>query len=201
MKKFSTGIIILVIAIFLIGFYIVTSNKMVVLNNDVKLKWGAVETAYQRRADLITQLAATVKKATNYERETLTAVVEARARATSVQIDPSNLTPEKLAEFQKAQAGLNSALSRLLVSVEKYPDLKANQSILAFQSQLEGTENRIKIDRDNYNISVTEYNNYITKLPYSIISSIKGLKEKTLFKSFEGSDKSPDVDLLLNGEK
>lgn len=189
-----------VIGIALVGYWISMSNRIVELDNDSKQKWGSVESAYQRRADLIPSLVATVNKATNYERETLTSVVEARAKATSVQIDPSNLTPEKLAEFQQAQAGVGSALSRLLVSIERYPDLKANQSILSFQNQLEGTENRIKIERDNYNATVTTYNNYIQKFPGSIIASMKGLKEKGMFKADAGAEKAPNVNELLNGK-
>ncbi len=181
------------------GYWISMTNKIVELDNDTKLKWGSVESAYQRRSELIPQLVAAVNKATNYEKETLTQVMEARAKATSVQIDPSNVTPEKLAEYQQAQAGVGSALGRLLVSVENYPDLKANQNILALQNQLEGTENRIKIERDNYNTSATIYNNYTQKFPGSIVAGIKGLKEKVLFKSDPGAEKAPDVDKLLNG--
>ena len=191
-------IIIIIIGIFAWGVSI--NNNMIELNNDVNLKWGAVESSYQRRSDLIPGLVATVNKATNYEKETLTSVIEARAKATSVQIDPSNLSPEKLAEFQKAQSGLGSALGRLLVSIEKYPDLKANQNILGLQNQLEGTENRIKIDRDNFNQSVTTYNNYIQKFPASIVANFRNFKEKGTFKAEAGAEKAPNVDQLLNGK-
>ena len=191
-------IIIIIIGIFAWGVSI--NNNMIELNNDVNLKWGAVESSYQRRSDLIPGLVATVNKATNYEKETLTSVIEARAKATSVQIDPSNLSPEKLAEFQKAQSGLGSALGRLLVSIEKYPDLKANQNILGLQNQLEGTENRIKIDRDNFNQSVTTYNNYIQKFPASIVANFRNFKEKGTFKADAGAEKAPNVDQLLNGK-
>lgn len=191
-------IIIIIIGIFAWGVSI--NNNMIELNNDVNLKWGAVESSYQRRSDLIPGLVATVNKATNYEKETLTSVIEARAKATSVQIDPSNLSPEKLAEFQKAQSGLGSALGRLLVSIEKYPDLKANQNILGLQNQLEGTENRIKIDRDNFNQSVTTYNNYIQKFPASIVANFRNFKEKGTFKADVGAEKAPNVDQLLNGK-
>jgi len=191
-------IIIIIIGIFAWGVSI--NNNMIELNNDVNLKWGAVESSYQRRSDLIPGLVATVNKATNYEKETLTSVIEARAKATSVQIDPSNLSPEKLAEFQKAQSGLGSALGRLLVSIEKYPDLKANQNILGLQNQLEGTENRIKIDRDNFNQSVTTYNNYIQKFPASIVANFRNFKEKGTFKADAGAEKAPNVEQLLNGK-
>ncbi len=196
------GGIFAILAIFVIGFIVWgvgINNRMIELTNDVNLKWSQVESAYQRRADLIPGLVATVNKATNYEKETLTAVIEARAKATSVQIDPSNLTPEKLAEYQQAQSGLGSALGRLLVSVERYPDLKANQNILALQNQLEGTENRIKIERDNFNQSVTDYNNFIQKVPNNIIASFRNFKEKGTFKADAGAEKAPNVDQMLNG--
>lgn len=191
-------IAIIVIGVFMWGVSI--NNNMIELNNDVNLKWSAVESSYQRRSDLVPGLVATVNKATNYEKETLTSVIEARAKATSVQIDPSNLSPEKLAEYQKAQSGLGSALSRLLVTIEKYPDLKANQNILGLQNQLEGTENRIKIDRDNFNQSVTTYNNYIQKFPASIVANFRNFKEKGTFKADAGAEKAPNVDQLLNGK-
>lgn len=191
-------IAIIVIGVFMWGVSI--NNNMIELNNDVNLKWSAVESSYQRRSDLVPGLVATVNKATNYEKETLTSVIEARAKATSVQIDPSNLSPEKLAEYQKAQSGLGSALGRLLVTIEKYPDLKANQNILGLQNQLEGTENRIKIDRDNFNQSVTTYNNYIQKFPASIVANFRNFKEKGTFKADSGAEKAPNVDQLLNGK-
>lgn len=191
-------IAIIVIGVFMWGISI--NNNMIELNNDVNLKWSAVESSYQRRSDLVPGLVATVNKATNYEKETLTSVIEARAKATSVQIDPSNLSPEKLAEYQKAQSGLGSALGRLLVTIEKYPDLKANQNILGLQNQLEGTENRIKIDRDNFNQSVTTYNNYIQKFPASIVANFRNFKEKGTFKADAGAEKAPNVDQLLNGK-
>lgn len=197
------GVIIGLIAIIVIGVFmwgVSINNNMIELNNDVNLKWSAVESSYQRRSDLVPGLVATVNKATNYEKETLTSVIEARAKATSVQIDPSNLSPEKLAEYQKAQSGLGSALGRLLVTIEKYPDLKANQNILGLQNQLEGTENRIKIDRDNFNQSVTTYNNYIQKFPASIVANFRNFKEKGTFKADAGAEKAPNVDQLLNGK-
>lgn len=191
-------IAIIVIGVFMWGVSI--NNNMIELNNDVNLKWSAVESSYQRRSDLVPGLVATVNKATNYEKETLTSVIEARAKASSIQIDPSNLSPEKLAEYQKAQSGLGSALGRLLVTIEKYPDLKANQNILGLQNQLEGTENRIKIDRDNFNQSVTTYNNYIQKFPASIVANFRNFKEKGTFKADAGAEKAPNVDQLLNGK-
>lgn len=196
------GGIFLILFLICIGIFfwgVSVNNNLVQLNNDVNLKWGNVESSYQRRADLIPNLVGTVNKATNYEKETLTDVINARAKATSIQIDPSNLSPEKLAEFQQAQSGLGSALSRLLVSIERYPDLKANQNILSLQNQLEGTENRIKIDRDNFNQSATTYNIKIQQFPSSIIAGLRGFKEKGLFKADSGAQKAPDVNTLLNG--
>ncbi|MDR1876648.1 MAG: LemA family protein [Flavobacteriaceae bacterium] len=193
-----------VIALLFLGFIfwgIGINNQMIKFNNEVNLKWSNVESSYQRRSDLIPGLVAIVNKATNYEKETLTAVIEARAKATSVQIDPSNLTPEKLAEFQQAQTGLSSAFGRLLASFERYPDLKANQNILALQNQWEGTENRIKIDRDNFNQAVTDYNNYIQQIPKNIVANFRGFKEKGTFKADAGAEKAPDIDGLLNGTK
>jgi len=190
------AIVVICLAIF--GWGVSVNNKLVTLQQDVNLKWSMVESSYQRRADLIPNLVAAVKKATNYEQETLTQVIEARAKATSVQIDPTNLTPEKLAEFQNAQNGLGSALGRLLVSVERYPDLKANENILSFQNQLEGTENRIKIDRDNYNQSATAYNTAIGLFPASLIAGFRNFQEKGLFKSDAGAQNAPNVDEMLN---
>ncbi|MDR2122427.1 MAG: LemA family protein [Flavobacteriaceae bacterium] len=206
MKKgclIGSGIFAAVAILFLglVFWGVSVNNKMIDLSKDVELKWSSVESSYQRRANLIPMLAATVNKATNYEKETLTAVIEARAKATSVQIDPSNLTPEKLEEFQQAQTGVGSALGRLLVSIERYPELKANQNILALQNQLEGTENRIKIDRDNFNQSATTYNSYIRKIPKNIVADFRGFKEKGLFKSDAGAENAPDVDKLLNDTK
>lgn len=190
--------VVIVFLLIIVGWGVSKYNALIPLEQDVNLKWSNVETSYQRRADLIPGLVATVKKATNYEQETLTQVIEARAKATSVQIDPTNLTPEKLSEFQNAQNGLSSALGRLLVSVERYPDLKANESILALQNQLEGTENRIKIDRDNFNQSATAYNTAIKVFPTNTIANFLNFKEKGLFKAEAGAEKAPNVDDLLN---
>lgn len=188
-------IVIVVIAFILIlgGCGCSGYNSMVSLDENVKAKWANVQSDYQRRNDLIPNLVSTVKGAANFEQETLTRLVEARAKATSVQVDPSNITPEKLAEFQQAQAGVNSALSRLLVVVENYPDLKANQNFMDLQKQLEGTENRIKVSRNDFNTSVQEYNSTVRKFPNTIFASVFGFKVKEGFKADPGADKAPEV--------
>lgn len=168
-------------------------NSMVKLDENVKAKWANVQSDYQRRSDLIPNLVNTVKGAANFEQETLTKVVEARAKATSVQIDPSNLTPEKVAEFQQAQAGVTSALSRLLAVVENYPDLKATQNFQDLQKQLEGTENRIKVSRNDFNSAVQEYNTTVRRFPNVIFAGMFGFKAKEGFKADPGADKAPEV--------
>lgn len=168
-------------------------NSMVKLDENVKAKWANVQSDYQRRSDLIPNLVNTVKGAANFEQETLTKVVEARAKATSVQIDPANLTPEKVAEFQQAQAGVTSALSRLLAVVEAYPDLKANQNFMDLQKQLEGTENRIKVSRNDFNAAVQEYNVTVRRFPNNIFAGLFGFRVKEGFKADPGAEKAPEV--------
>ena len=167
-------------------------NSMVKLDENVKAKWANVQSDYQRRSDLIPNLVSTVKGAANFEQETLTKVVEARAKATSVQVDPTNLTPEKIAEFQQAQAGVSSALSRLLAVVENYPDLKATKNFQDLQAQLEGTENRIKVSRNDFNTSVQDYNSTVRKFPNNIFAGMFGFKVKDGFKADPGSEKAPE---------
>jgi len=193
MKKWIVIVIVLIIG-FLIyssvaGFY----NKAVTQREEVKGQWSKVESAYQRRSDLIPNLVNTVKGYANFEKETLIGVTKARASATQTKIDPSNITPEQVAKFQQAQAGLTSALSRLLVTVEKYPDLKANQSFLALQSQLEGTENRIKVERDRFNDRVKVFNQMLVKFPNNIMASFFNLKEMGYFRASAGTEKAPQV--------
>ncbi|MBW7892990.1 MAG: LemA family protein [Chitinophagaceae bacterium] len=168
-------------------------NKMVGLDQNVKGKWGNVESEYQRRADLIPNLVNTVKGAADFEQETLTKVIEARANATKVNINADDLTPEKLAQFQQAQAEVSSALSRLLVTVERYPELKANQNFLNLQSQLEGTENRIKVARNDFNSAVQDYNTVVKSFPNVLYAGIFGFREKGFFASEPGADRAPDV--------
>lgn len=168
-------------------------NTMVSKDENVKGKWAQVENAYQRRADLIPNLVSTVKGAAQHEEGTLTAVVEARAKATSVTVDPSNLTEENIANFQQTQDALSQSIGRLLVSVEAYPDLKANSNFQELQVQLEGTENRISVERKSYNEAVQDYNTTVRSFPNNIMAGIFGFKAKGTFKAAEGSDKAPTV--------
>ncbi len=168
-------------------------NGLVGKQEDVGKAWGNVESDYQRRADLIPNLVNTVKGYANFEQETLTKVIEARASATQVKIDANNLTPENLAAFQQAQGGLSSALGRLLVVAESYPDLKANQNFLDLQAQLEGTENRINVSRQRFNDTVNDYNKSRRSFPAVIFASMFGFGEKGYFKAEAGSEKAPEV--------
>ncbi len=168
-------------------------NQMVSLREAVDAQWSQVENVYQRRADLIPNLVNTVKGYADFEKETLTAVIEARAKATSVNIDPGNLNEANFQQFQAAQESLSGALSRLMVVVEKYPDLKANQNFLQLQAQLEGTENRIATERRKYNETVQQYNTYIRKFPKNLVAGIFDFDPKPYFKADEGAQKVPEV--------
>jgi LemA protein len=168
-------------------------NTMVQQDEAINQAWSQVENAYQRRADLIPNLVETVKGYADFERTTLTQVIEARAKATSVNIDPSNLSPEAIQQFQEAQSGLSSALSRLMVVVEQYPDLKANQNFMNLQTQLEGTENRIAFERKKFNDTVGVYNAGIRKFPRLIIAAIFGFKKRGYFEAEQGAEKAPEV--------
>jgi LemA protein len=169
-------------------------NSMVSKDEAVSSQWANVETAYQRRADLIPNLVSTVKGYADFEQETLTQVVEARAKATSMNVDASKLDASTIEQFQANQAQLSGALSRLMVVVEKYPDLKANQNFLELQSQLEGTENRISVERRRFNEMVQDYNTYIRKFPNNLIAGMFSFEQRGYFKSDEGSDKAPKVE-------
>lgn len=196
--KISKGLIaigvILIIALALYGSIRGAYNNMVQLDEDVTQQWAQVENVYQRRADLIPNLVNVVKGYAAHERETLEAVVEARSKATSVTIDPQNITPEQLAQFQQAQEGLSSALSRLMVVVERYPDLKANQNFLELQTQLEGTENRIANERRKYAEVVRDYNTNIRQFPRNIYASIFGFDRKAQFEAMEGAQTAPVIE-------
>jgi LemA protein len=169
-------------------------NSMVSMDQNVKGKWGNVQSEYQRRSDLIPNLVNTVKGAADFEKSTLEAVVNARAKATATTIDPTNLTPESIAKYQQAQGELSGALSRLLVSIEKYPDLKANQNFRDLQAQLEGTENRIKVARNDFNSAVQTFNTTVKTFPNVIYAGLFGFKEKGFFAADPGADKAPTVD-------
>lgn len=169
-------------------------NGLVVLDENVQTSWSQVENQYQRRADLIPNLVNTVKGYASHEEETLTKVIEARSKATSTTIDASNLNEESLAKFQQNQDALSSALSRLLVVAEKYPDLKANEQFLNLQSQLEGTENRITVARQDFNNTAKVYNTEVRAFPKSLFASMFGFERRPYFEAKEGSDVAPTVD-------
>lgn len=168
-------------------------NKMVELDEGVAGQWAQVENAYQRRADLIPNLVETVKGEANFEKETLTGIITARSKATGVTIDPSKITPDALKKFQQAQDGLSSALSRLLVISEKYPTLKANQAFRELQSQLEGTENRISVERKKFNDSVKQYNSTIRSFPNNLGAGMFGFEKKGYFQADKGAETVPKV--------
>ena len=197
-KTLKTCLIIIGIVIVLAAMFIKPYHKMVQKDEECSKAWANVENAYQRRMDLIPNLVKTVQGAADYEKGTLEAVIEARSKATSVQVDPSNLTEESIAKFQAAQDQLSSALSRLMVVVERYPELKANQNFLELQAQLEGTENRIAVERGKYNETVNDYNSYIRRFPNNIIAGMFNFDKKGYFKAAEGADKAPDVEFNFN---
>lgn len=183
-----------------IGFFAVLSlsscgyNSMVKLDEQVTSQWAQVENVYQRRTDLIPNLVASVKGAANFEKETLTQVIDARARATSINVDPTNLTPASIAQFQAAQGQLSQSLGRLLATVEAYPQLKANQNFLELQSQLEGTENRITVERQKFNTVTQEYNSKIRTFPNNLTAGMFGFKAKGYFQAEAGANKAPKVE-------
>lgn len=195
MKKGLIGIIILIAIAFILGsWYVNTNNKLVEMKGQSTKQWANVESSYQRRNDLISNLVKTVQGAADFERGTLTDVIEARAKATATSIDANNLTPEKMAAFQEAQSGLTGALSKLMVVVERYPELKANQNFLDLQSQLEGTENRINVERNRFNDLAGDYNIKIKQIPTNFIASIANFEPMSLFSAESGAESNPDVE-------
>ena len=193
----TTLIIIGVLVVFLIGgcsYYSNTYNKMITLDESVSGAWAQVQNVYQRRYDLIPNLVNTVKGAADFEQSTLQEVVAARAAATQVKIDPSQLTEENIAKYQQAQDALSSSLSRLLVSVERYPDLKATQNFRDLQAQLEGTENRITVERQKFNQTVQSFNTSIRRFPRNIVAGMFGFDKKGYFKANDGAENAPVVD-------
>lgn len=192
-KKNITLISIIAVVAILILWMVSGYNKLVSSDENVAKAWANVESQYQRRADLIPNLVNTVKGYTQHESQTLLDVVNARAKATSIQIDPTNITPEQLQEFQQAQNQVGSALGRLIAVAESYPDLKANENFRDLQVQLEGTENRIQKSRAEYNGAVQLYNVRVRKFPTNILASMFGFEKKSPFQSDPGSEKAPSV--------
>ena len=186
----ALGAIVIVALLWFKGKY----NSMVTLEEGVKTAWSQVENQYQRRLDLIPNLVATVQGYAAHERSTLEGVIEARSKATGINIDPSNMSQAGLEQFQAAQNNLSGALSRLMVVVERYPDLKANQNFLELQAQLEGTENRIAVERMRFNEAAQKYNTYIRLFPTNIVASICNFAQKPYFAAQEGADRAPVVD-------
>lgn len=187
--------ILIIGAVVLVAIYgINVYNNLVQLEESVKQRWSQVENQYQRRADLIPNLVNTVKGAADFEKETLTQVIEARSKASSIQMSPEMLNnPEKLQQFNQAQTQLSGALSRLMVRVERYPELKANQNFQDLQSQLEGTENRIAVERDRFNRAAREYNSEIRQFPTNLIAGVGGFDSKAYFEADEGAEEAPEV--------
>ena len=191
MKKSTIG---LVVALAAVAMWAISAyNGMVKLDEAVSTSWSNVENQYQRRADLIPNLVNTVKGYASHEKETFEAVVAARTKATQMTVDADNLTPEKLQEFQKAQGEVGAALSRLLAITEAYPELKANQNCLELQAQLEGTENRISVERKNFNETARTFNTSIRTFPRSLLAGIFGFEKRPYFEAEEGANKAPDV--------
>jgi LemA protein len=194
MKKWLPLIVIIVILFGIFRWGVGINNTMVEKQETAKTQWANVESAYQRRADLIPNLVNTVKGYASHEKETLEGVIQARANATKTTIDPTNVTPEQMAQFQESQNSLSGALSRLMVVAERYPDLKANQNFLELQSQLEGTENRINVERNRYNETAKDYNVYVRKFPASILAGFLNFDPLVLFEAAAGSENAPTVD-------
>lgn len=193
MKNLTGAVVLILVGLIVLFGGCSTYNSMVNADEDVENAWSKVQSAYQRRADLIPNLVNTVKGVANFEKSTLTAVIEARSKATSITIDPANATPEQIAAFQQAQGGISQSLGRLLVVAEQYPELKANQNFLELQSQLEGTENRIKVARDTYNDVSTAYNKKVRRFPASLFAGAFGFKQKTQFQAEQNAQNAPDV--------
>lgn len=191
MKK--STIIIIVVAVVAIIWAVTSYNALVKMDEGVGTAWSNVENQYQRRADLIPNLVNTVKGYAAHEKETLDAVVSARTRATQMTVSADDLTPEKLQAYQKAQGEVGAALGRLLAITENYPDLKANQNFLELQAQLEGTENRISVERRNFNEAAKEYNTAIRTFPRNLLAGMFGFEKRPYFEAEEGASKAPEV--------
>ena len=199
MKKWLIPLIVIGVIVFAgynwsKGFY----NTTIKLNENISESWGNVQTSYQRRSDLIGNLVNTVQGAADFEKATLTSVIEARAKATSISIDPANITPEQLANFNQVQGGLSGALKSLLVTVERYPDLKANQNFLKLQDELTSTENQILTARTRFNEAIKPYNNQVKTFPNSILAGIFNFEGKPYFDAEVGTHQAPNVNFDFN---
>lgn len=196
--KLSTGWIVAIAIIFVLFLLVVwgtsSYNNLVTKEETVNQSWANVQNVYQRRSDLIPNLVATVKGVANFEKSTLTAVIEARANASKVNINPKNLDEASLQKFQAAQDGISSSLSRLMVVVERYPELKATQNFAELQAQLEGTENRITVERRNFNEAAQAFNTYLRRFPNSIFAGIFGFQKKAYFAAQKGAENAPKVE-------
>lgn len=197
-KTIITLAIIALIAFILYSTFKGAYNNMVTKGEDTKSKWSQVESQYQRRTDLYNSVVKVIEGSANFERNTLVDVIQARANATAVNVDASKLTPESIQQFQQAQDQLSSAFNKLMVVVERYPDLQTTQQFKDFQTQIEGTENRINKSRDDFNLSVQDYNTYIKKFPTNFIAGMFGFTEKGYFKSNAGSENAPDINFNIN---
>jgi len=186
--------VIVILALILYGSIKNTYNKMVQMEQNAEAQWSNVENVYQRRADLIPNLVNTVKGYADFEQETLQRVIEARSKATSTNINAENLSPEKLQQFQQNQSALSSALSRLMVVVERYPQLKANENFKQLQAQLEGTENRISVERRRFNEAARSYNTYVNQFPQKLYANLFDFDEKAYFEADEGAEEAPNVE-------
>ena len=194
MKGRNIVLIVIIALILILGGCGCTSyNSLVTSDESVKKSWANVQSDYQKRSDLIPNLVNTVKGAANFEQSTLTQVIEARAKATGMNINADSLTPERIQQFQQAQAQLSGALSRLLVTVERYPDLKANQNFLQLQGQLEGIENEIRNSRNQFNSTINEYNVKVRSFPTNVFAGMLGFKSKAGFEADPGAERAPQV--------
>ncbi|MEO6166783.1 MAG: LemA family protein [Chitinophagales bacterium] len=197
-KTLITIAVIAVIAFILFSTFKGAYNNMVTKGEDTESKWSQVESQYQRRTDLYNSVVKVIEGSANFERGTLVEVIQARANATAVNVDASKLTPESIQQFQQAQDQLSSAFNKLMVVVERYPELQTTQQFRDFQTQIEGTENRINKSRDDFNLSVQDYNTYIKKFPTNLMAGMFGFTEKGYFKSNAGSENAPDIKFDIN---
>lgn len=201
MKKWLPVIIIVGLILIIGGWVASVNNRLVHLDENVMAQWGNVESSYQRRADLIPNIVNTAKGYAEFEQETLIRVTEARSKATAMTVDPSKATPEQMAQFQEAQAGLSSALSRLLATFERYPDLKANENFKELINELERTENRINVERNRYNEQLRIYNPETRKFPTKIVAGMLGFQPKPYFEADAGTETAPQVDFDFGKDK